>query len=419
MKKLILLFALFSALQSNATHLMGGQITSKNIGGLNYEVTLTLYRDTLGIPMYSTETIGYLDSSGVILTSHTIPYDTNIVHIGNGVERYQFIDTIAFATSGKYKAFYTNCCRNAAILNIPNASAYGMYLDVDILVDSTNSSPVFLNEPITVAQLNVPFMYNPLPFDVDGDSLSWTLDTPLDIMSGTTLGMIIPGYVLPFSDISMPFTLDPLTGEISFLPNTIGNFQVSVKAIEWRNGVQIGYIRRDMQLIVVPSGNTPVMVQTNTIVQRTTTNPIYVNVGESLTLTLAAINFDNGIPTVAIGGSAFLNTNATSWIHQIKNQNEVDAVVNWTPTLSEVSSKPYYISFRVGDYSAPFTFYNDYTFRVIITNNTTGINEVTPKSKKVYVKSINMIGQDVDPSISGFRIDIYSDGSLNKVYKQN
>ena len=135
MKKLLLLLLVVFSLQTQASHLMGGQITSKNIGGLTYEVTLTLYRDTLGIPMYTSETINYLDSTGGILASHIRTYDTNIVNIGNGVERYQFIDTITFFVPGTYKAYYTNCCRNAAIINIPNASGFGMYLDVNIFAD--------------------------------------------------------------------------------------------------------------------------------------------------------------------------------------------------------------------------------------------------------------------------------------------
>ena len=31
---------------ANASHLMGGNITSRNIGGLTYETTLTAFRDT-------------------------------------------------------------------------------------------------------------------------------------------------------------------------------------------------------------------------------------------------------------------------------------------------------------------------------------------------------------------------------------
>lgn len=411
---------LLFTLQTQASHLMGGQLTSQNTGGLSYQITLTLYRDSLGVPMATTQLITYTDSTGnFVIGSHYVNYDPTLTtNIGNGVERYIFTDTITFPFAGKFKAFTENCCRNAAILNLPNPGSNSLWLDVDIYADPSNSSPVFLNEPITVAQLNQPFSYNPLPFDVDGDSLSWQLDVPMDYLSGTTLGTPIPGYVLPPSDSLVPFQIDPLTGEITFLPNVIGNFQVSVKAIEWRNGVQIGYIRRDMQLIVVPSGNTPVQVQVGTIVQKTTTNPIYVNVGETLTFGLNAFNVDNGTVSVTTGGSALLNTTATSNSAVVSN-NEIISTVNWTPTLNEVSNTPYYLSFRIGDYSAPFIFYNDYTFRIIITNNTTGLNEVSSTNKKQFIKSINVLGQEIDPNSNGLRIDLYSDGTAKRIYKIN
>lgn len=418
MKKIVLLLLLVVfTLQTQATHLMGGQIASKNIGGLTYEITLTLYRDTLGIPMSTNQTITYTDSTGnFVIATHTVGYNTN-TNIGNGVEKYTFTDTIVFPFAGKFKAFASNCCRNASILNLPNPSTNSLWLDVDITAD-TNSSPVFLNEPITIAQLNQPFSYNPLPFDIDGDSLSWQLDIPMDILSGTTLGTPIPGYVLPPSDTLVPFSIDPLTGEITFLPIVAGNFQVSVKAMEWRNGVQIGYIRRDMQLLVVPSVNIPVVVQVNTTIQRTTTNPIYVNVGETLSFAMTSYNLDPGSVSVTPGGSALLNTTAVVAFNGLVN-NEFITAVNWAPVLSEVRNEPYYLSFRIADYSAPFIFYNDYTFRVIITNNITGINEVSQINKKQFIKSINMLGQELDPNSNGFRIDLYSDGTAKRIYKVN
>lgn len=402
---------LLFTLQTQASHLMGGQMTSRNIGGLTYEVTLTLYRDTLGIPMYATEDIHYNDLVSFTVL-HTLPY-TNMINIGNGVEKYEYIDTITFPTPGKYRAYTENCCRNAAIINIPNAGGYGMYLDVDIYADSTNSSPVFLNEPITVAQLNQPFSYNPLPYDVDGDSLSWVLDSPYDVGA-----WLIPGYVLPYSDTLAPFQMDPLTGEITFIPNTIGNFQVSVKAIEWRNGVQIGYIRRDMQLIVVPSGNTPINVQVGTTVQRNTTNPIYINVGESLTFEMTTFDVDNGPVSVTPSGSVFLSSNPATVVSNTPIQNGYSTIISWTPTLNDVSSDPYYLSFRVGEFYYPFTFYNDYTFRIIVTNTTTGLNEViSPKNEVYLVKTVDILGREIDKDSSGLKIYCYSDGTTKKIYQ--
>lgn len=177
MKKiLLLLLVCILSLQTKATHLMGGQITSRNLGGLVYEVKLTLFRDTLGIPIAQSETITFTNSFGTFM--FTAPALAGpAINIGNGVEKYEYLTVVTFPYYGTFKAYYNNCCRNIAILNIPNAGNYSMYLDVEILVDSTNSSPVFLNDPITLAQENQPFSYNPAPFDTDGDSLLglWTL----------------------------------------------------------------------------------------------------------------------------------------------------------------------------------------------------------------------------------------------------
>ena len=84
-KLLLLIFCFFSLLTAKASHLMGGQITSRNIGGLTYEVTLTLYRDTLGIPMYTTANVEYFDSLSMPLMVRVVPMGPPTA-IGNGVE---------------------------------------------------------------------------------------------------------------------------------------------------------------------------------------------------------------------------------------------------------------------------------------------------------------------------------------------
>src|SRR5438874_9639738 len=110
MKKLLLLFSVcISSIAGYATHLMGGQMTSRNLGGLTYEITLTAYRDTLGIPMYPTTTFHYTDMAAtwnqdnIVILSPAVPF-------GNGVEEYTYIDTITFPASGSYDVWYEDCC---------------------------------------------------------------------------------------------------------------------------------------------------------------------------------------------------------------------------------------------------------------------------------------------------------------------
>ena len=106
MKKLFttLLIGLIS-LSTFASHLMGGQIVATNLGGYEYEIKLTAYRDTMGIPMatYATFQIT-MDSAGVItpITTLTVLADSMSgglvmgVSAAYGVEVYTYTDTITF-----------------------------------------------------------------------------------------------------------------------------------------------------------------------------------------------------------------------------------------------------------------------------------------------------------------------------------
>ena len=103
---------------------------------------------------------------------------------------------------------------------------------------------LFLSYPV-----NTPWVYNPLPFDSDGDSLVWSLDTP-----NTAYGIQCAGYTLPQDTSGLgTFSIDAVAGDISSTASFIGNYVTTVLVEEYRNGVKIGEIRRDMQLIVLPS----------------------------------------------------------------------------------------------------------------------------------------------------------------------
>ena len=122
-KSLLILTSLLFGYSSHATHLMGGEIVAQQISGYQYQILMTVYRDTAGIPMQTTAQFYITDSAGSNVTTLTTPYDSVIS--GNtlpmypyGVEVYFFIDTITFPNSGTYTIGWSNCCRNGAIQNI-------------------------------------------------------------------------------------------------------------------------------------------------------------------------------------------------------------------------------------------------------------------------------------------------------------
>lgn len=394
MKKLLLL-ALVSSwmMQSNATHLMGGQITSQNIGGTTYIVTLTAYRDTLGIPMYTTATINYADANQAWTASHVVNVSP-ANNYGNGVEEYTYIDTVTFPAAGDYNIWWSDCCRNCALLNMTSPCAESFYLENRLYVDSTNSSPVFLNPPIPFAQVGTPFNYNPLPYDVDGDSLYWQLDTPL-----TSAGLYVAGYVYPFADTALPFTMNPLTGEVSFLPNTIGYFQASFLVNEYRAGVKIGEIRRDMQIIVGPSIAPPPMIGTTSNTFPYAGKQFYLAPGSAFSMTLIATESDNRYLTITGNGEPFIITNGAT-VTTTSGSGNATAVINWTPAANQQRTAPYVASLRVSQYFGNFYLSNDYTISLYVGVVPASVhsNELTSSIGDVYP----------NPSNGSFNVDYNS-----------
>jgi len=64
MRKIVLLFALlFCFFHSNASHLLGSEIIAYLLGGNDYVVTHTAYRDTPDIPMAENATIEVRDTN--------------------------------------------------------------------------------------------------------------------------------------------------------------------------------------------------------------------------------------------------------------------------------------------------------------------------------------------------------------------
>ena len=392
MKKLLLFITVtFLSFNSFASHMMGGQITSKNLGGLTYEVTLTAYRDMTGIPISTIDAFNYSNAAGTWSITNYVNLTSWSV-FGNGVEEYIYIDTITFPVPGDFKVNFEECCRNGAIQNIVGGSS--LYLNNTIFVDPTNSSPVFSNPPITLAQFQVPFFYNPLPFDADGDSISWDLDIPLN--SG---GVPVGGYTLPAADPLGPFALNQTTGEITFLPNMLGNFEVSFRVSEFRNGVKIGEIRRDMQIIVVTSNNAPPIIGSTSNTYPFSGKTFSISPGNSFTMSVAATDPDGQSVSISATGEP-LNLATNPAIFTFNNtMGSASGLLTWSPSSSQARTAPYIACMRVSENFGTNTFQQDITY-VLHVNTITSINDILSNS------SVNVYP---NPSNGNFTLAIQSE----------
>lgn len=133
-----------------------------------------------------------------------------------------------------------------------------------------NSSPVFSVKPVPYVCLNQPYKYNNGGVDPNGDSVAFEVINPQTNSSCGSLPSNL-SFVAASPTLSIPnnpfqtnntFTISPTTGELSFTPALQGAHTVTVRANEYRNGVFIGSVMRDIQVQVINcmgSGVTPTL----------------------------------------------------------------------------------------------------------------------------------------------------------------
>ena len=122
-----------------ATHVVGGGMRYRCLGGNNYEITLRVYRDCfygdLDAFFDTTASVGIYNSNQQLVTELLIPYNPSL----NDTLSLPFSDTCLFIASdicvhttyyrdtvnlpyhaGGYTIAYQRCCRNSSLYNILN-----------------------------------------------------------------------------------------------------------------------------------------------------------------------------------------------------------------------------------------------------------------------------------------------------------
>jgi hypothetical protein len=222
-----------------------------------------------------------------------------------------------------------------------------------VSVDSSNpnSTPTFLTPPVAYLPVDSIWQYNPLPFDPDGDSLVWTISVPLG--AGFPIPVDVVGYVslsdTLYSNPNGIFSIDAITGQISWNPKMVGNFTSNAMP-------QIS----NMQAIPTNNLGYPY---------------IKIAPGQNYQIKLLASDADvNDVVSVSAFGESFGLTTSPSTFGYTPtlNGNEIEGTFAWTPDVSQVRPNPYLVVLRTSD----GFFYYDETVQIEVTNNTTAFDEV-------------------------------------------
>jgi len=264
-------FSLFPLYKVEATHLRAGEITVERVGcsSRQVKVTVTVYTDTgcgSGCVLFGglQDVLDFGDGQTIL-----VPETPNMPFPGAvnvGIATRTFFHT--YPAIGRYTISYIEPNRNEGVLNIFNSVFTTFYIETQIdLSLGCERSPVLLVPPIDEACTGVAFFHNPGAYDPDGDSLSYELVIPFSDRNKPVTGYklpIDPGFYTGLDynrfneagDGPPTFAINPVDGTLKWdTPGQVGEYNIAFVVNEWRkvNGewIKIGYVRRDMQIIVV------------------------------------------------------------------------------------------------------------------------------------------------------------------------
>lgn len=299
MKKIILILLCLWAFPVAASHIVGGEFEIIHISGNRYRINLILYFDELNgsigardpnvdarifrkrdnalmmdisLPLSGQSAVNYTQpacSNGEIVTTRIVY--TNVVTLSP----QQFADA-----QGYYLA-WERCCRNYDITNIYSDdplmggqyAGQTFYLEFPPVVK--DGQPFFNSSPRLFPPLNDyacpkrPYYVDFAGVDDDGDSLVYSIVTPMNTKTADALPLPdqrprprpypLVSYRPPFNESNiiggMPDLRISRDGFLTVTPSFNGLFVFAVRCEEYRDGIKIGELRRDFQMLVVDGCN--------------------------------------------------------------------------------------------------------------------------------------------------------------------
>jgi gliding motility-associated-like protein len=283
---IISILALAAAKETKASHLAGGELIYEYVGSNTWHFIFKFYRDCTGISEPTTFTMCYRNTCAGVSSSVTLNKwgpvlpsgDANGNSVSTGCSSKTTCDSFGSNIPGFREWWYEGnvtlsaTCTDwvfwvAEAARNPqyNINAGNMHIEahLDNTLASPNNSPYFLNKPVPYLCVNQYFCYNNAGFDVDGDSLVYSSIMPLT-STGTTGGCTYApsgvgastAMAATYNPATYPmpcvlFGVNPNTGLVCVQPTIIDKNTITILCEEYRNGIKIGSVMRDVQIATV------------------------------------------------------------------------------------------------------------------------------------------------------------------------
>ena len=351
-RKLLLIIGLLFcfAFSAMATHQRAAEITYTWLGGNAYEFTLTTYN----VPNAAWS---QRDSLLVKWGDGSENYIPRIQwqNLGDDcvLNTYRMIHN--YSSSGTYVISMEDANRNYGVVNVPNSVSVPMYIETELVINpflGFNNSVQLLNPPIDKGCVGKLYLHNPSAYDPDGDSLSYRL-LPCKGMGG----MEIPGYVYP--QASQSFEIDPVTGELHWEnPILQGEYNVAFIVEEWRHGVKIGSVIRDMQILISACDNDLPQIHCE--------DAYCVVAGEQLSFVVSGSDPDpyNNVTLTASGAPFELAQSPAIMNPETVTGQNPEFEFIWNTNCNHVRNTPYQVVIHAKDNGVPVSLTNVKTITI-------------------------------------------------------
>lgn len=336
-RSIAILFFLFFASVSFATHMRAGEITYVWKGGLTYEITILTFTYTPSLADRPNYTISWGDG-----TTSVVPRISK-TNLANNISKNIYIGDHTYPGPDTYIIALEDPNRNGGIINIPNSINVPFYIQTVLVINpflGPDNSPQLLNPPIDNGCVEVPFIYNPDAYDADGDSISYQL-----IPCKGDAGLDIPGYTYPAANTY--FGINAVTGDLLWIsPETEGEYNVAILVTEWRHGIMIGSVTIDMQIEIATCTDHPPVLSD--------LHDTCVTAGTLLTFGVSATDPDAGnVVTLSATGGPFLISPDPATFPSVSHVDSASSTFTWQTTCDDVHQQPYQLSFIASDNYSP------------------------------------------------------------------
>lgn len=264
--------------QLKASHNLSTELSVRHLGNNQYEVNLIYFTDCDSQPNYNyipvfitSASCGITDTLFMsILSVEEVSFicpaqipSTSCFSSGstlNRMKKYLIQENYEFpAQCSDWVLNFSECCRGIISANIEHPYNLNIFVktEFDNLTVKENNTPQFLSHPAPTLCVGEKAEYNLGAFDIDGDSLAYSLMAPFGSSWPNANSPTPMLYFPPFSP-SYPlsttpandFQFDSLTGQMTFTPDLIQKTIVTVLVEEYRKGVKIGSTIRDLVFVV-------------------------------------------------------------------------------------------------------------------------------------------------------------------------